>query len=443
MGTGPRARHDGPMNDDMKPGVSAGNRAGDVPGGPPGSSAAPTTTTTRPQLLRSVDDRMVSGVCGGLGEHFGLDPVIFRIVFAVLSLFGGVGVLVYSLGWLLIPARGEEQPVLRRVLAGKFDRGATAATVVAVMGVALFFTYLDSGFGPSVPLMMITAVVLFMVWTDTKRRSEAAARTAGVAAMASAPAPVDTVPAGDTAPGPPMWWQVPGGGSAPEGGQPPAKPVAAEPGRPAKRPRSYVALATLSVATMVGGLLWVFNRTDTVDVTFTVAVAIVLGVVGLGLLAGTWFGRARLLILPALALTALLAGLTAITVPLTGPWGERTYTPTSVAALPASYHLGGGDLDLDLRTLDLGPARAATVKATVGAGQIQVWVPKDVRVVFKGRSDVGDVRTMSGRDDGWRPDRSETVEPIAGPERGTITLDLEVGLGQVELLYDDHGRLPR
>ncbi|MYS80127.1 PspC domain-containing protein [Embleya scabrispora] len=427
------------MNDDTKPGISAGDRAGDVPGGPAGSSAAP-TTTIRPQLLRSTEDRMVSGVCGGLGEHFGLDPVIFRIVFAVLSLFGGVGVLVYSLGWLSIPARGEEQPMLRRILAGKFDYGASAATVVAVMGVALFFTYLDSGFGPSVPLLMITAVVLFMVWSDTKKKQQAAVDAAGVAAMASAPAQVDTRPDDATVPGPPMWWQVPGAGSASGDEEPPAQAPA--PQRP-RCPRSYVSLATLSVATMVGGLLWVLDHTGAVEVTFTVAIAILLGIVGLGLLAGTWFGRARLLILPALALTALLTAVTAISVPLTGPSGERTYTPTTVAALPASYRLGVGTMDIDLRRLDLGPGGSATVKARIGAGQIQVWVPDDVTVVFKGGVDLGQVRTPTGRDDGYRPERTETTAPAVGPGRGTITLDLKVGVGDVELLDGDDGREPR
>ncbi|MGW1991082.1 PspC domain-containing protein [Embleya sp. NPDC001921] len=425
------------MNDDMKPGISAGDRAGDVPGGPAGSSAAP-TTTIRPQLLRSTEDRMVSGVCGGLGEHFGLDPVIFRIVFAVLSLFGGVGVLVYSLGWLLIPARGEEQPLLRRILSGKFDYGASAAAVVAVMGVALFFTYLDSGFGPSVPLLMITAVVLFMVWSDTKRKHEAAVRTAGVAAMAPAPTQVDAGPDGATVPGPPMWWQVPGSGAAQEN-----RPASApEPVRP-KRPRSWLRLATLSAATAAGGLLWVLDHTGAADVTFTVALATLLGIVGLGLLAGSWFGRARLLIVPAVVLTGLLAAVTAITVPLTGPSGERTYTPTSVSALPTSYELGMGTMDIDLRRLDLGAGGSATVKARIGAGQIQVWVPKDVTVVFRGGADVGQVRTPAGRDEGYRPRRAETTAPEAGPGRGTITLDLKVGLGEVELLNGDDGREPR
>ena len=41
------------------------------------------------RLYRSRDDRMIGGVCGGLGRHFGIDPVIVRIAAVVLLLFGG------------------------------------------------------------------------------------------------------------------------------------------------------------------------------------------------------------------------------------------------------------------------------------------------------------------------------------------------------------------
>jgi cell wall-active antibiotic response 4TMS protein YvqF len=282
--------------------------------------------------------------------------------------------------------------------------------------------------------------VLFMVWSDTKKKLEAA-QAAGVATMAPAPAGLATDPQTGSPHGPPSWWQVPGGG----GLEPPARHKLSWPQRPKapRPPRSYIAPATMSAATVVGGLLWVVDRTGT-EVTFAVALAILLGVVGLGLLAGAFLGRARLLILPALLLTGLLAAVTTITVPLSGPSGERTYTPTTVAAVPASYRLGVGDLDIDLRELDLGPDRRVTVHAQVGAGQIQIWVPKDVTVMFSGRADVGDLRTPDGSGtDGFRPKRSGLTSPIVEPSRGTITLDTKVGLGQIEVLYGDHGRNPR
>ena len=56
-------------------------------------------------LLRlSATDRKIGGVCGGLGEFFGLDPLLFRVVFVVLAFVGGLGILLYVVLWLVIPA---------------------------------------------------------------------------------------------------------------------------------------------------------------------------------------------------------------------------------------------------------------------------------------------------------------------------------------------------
>jgi phage shock protein C len=56
------------------------------------------------KLRRSVDDRMLGGVCGGLGEFFGIDPVWFRLLFVILALPGGLpGILPYLILWLVVP----------------------------------------------------------------------------------------------------------------------------------------------------------------------------------------------------------------------------------------------------------------------------------------------------------------------------------------------------
>lgn len=58
-------------------------------------------------LRRSVHNRMLGGVCGGLAEYFGLDPVAVRVGYALLSIIsaGFPGTLVYIVLWLLIPER--------------------------------------------------------------------------------------------------------------------------------------------------------------------------------------------------------------------------------------------------------------------------------------------------------------------------------------------------
>lgn len=55
------------------------------------------------KLRRSLQDSVIGGVAGGLGEYFGTDPVIFRILFIVLTFTGGGGVLIYLLMWIFIP----------------------------------------------------------------------------------------------------------------------------------------------------------------------------------------------------------------------------------------------------------------------------------------------------------------------------------------------------
>lgn len=63
------------------------------------------------RLYRSNDDRLVAGVCGGLGEYFKVDPVIFRILFVILLLPGGFpGLIPYLIMWLIVPLKPAPGP---------------------------------------------------------------------------------------------------------------------------------------------------------------------------------------------------------------------------------------------------------------------------------------------------------------------------------------------
>jgi len=55
------------------------------------------------RLIRSTTDRKLAGVCGGIGEYFGVDPTMVRIGWVVFCLLGGSGVLAYFLCALIIP----------------------------------------------------------------------------------------------------------------------------------------------------------------------------------------------------------------------------------------------------------------------------------------------------------------------------------------------------
>lgn len=56
------------------------------------------------QLRRSRTNKMVAGVCGGLGEYLGIDPVVVRLVWTLATLLGfGTGLLIYLVAWIIIP----------------------------------------------------------------------------------------------------------------------------------------------------------------------------------------------------------------------------------------------------------------------------------------------------------------------------------------------------
>lgn len=62
-------------------------------------------TRERGALRRSRSDRMLAGVCGGLGRFFGISPSWFRLAFLIALIPGGVpGILVYGLMWLIVPS---------------------------------------------------------------------------------------------------------------------------------------------------------------------------------------------------------------------------------------------------------------------------------------------------------------------------------------------------
>ena len=59
-------------------------------------------------LTRSLTDRKLCGVCGGIAEYFGMDATIVRVIWALATLFGGCGILAYIICALLIPDESAE-----------------------------------------------------------------------------------------------------------------------------------------------------------------------------------------------------------------------------------------------------------------------------------------------------------------------------------------------
>jgi phage shock protein PspC (stress-responsive transcriptional regulator) len=67
-------------------------------------------------LERKRQGRMVAGVCVGLGDYFGLDANVVRLIFAIVSFFGFLGVLVYLVAWAVVPEEGEKQSIVENLV---------------------------------------------------------------------------------------------------------------------------------------------------------------------------------------------------------------------------------------------------------------------------------------------------------------------------------------
>jgi len=55
------------------------------------------------KLYRSKKNRMIAGVCGGIGEYFNTDPTLIRLLWVIFVLAGGSGILAYIIAWIIIP----------------------------------------------------------------------------------------------------------------------------------------------------------------------------------------------------------------------------------------------------------------------------------------------------------------------------------------------------
>ena len=74
------------------------------------------------RLYRARDGRVVAGVCAGLATYFGVDPTLVRLAFALVTIFGGIGALLYLCAWIVIPEEGGDGASIAETFADQ--RGA-------------------------------------------------------------------------------------------------------------------------------------------------------------------------------------------------------------------------------------------------------------------------------------------------------------------------------
>ena len=414
---------------------------------------------TRP--VRTPDDSKIAGVCGGFGRRYGIDPVLVRVAFVIAALWGGAGVFLYALMWLLLRRAGDEVSS-GEALIGRGQASGSKVAAVALVVVVLISAPTFGGSGQTFLLgagFLMTAAML-AGWYGLYRRSpEPPAGWVDVSAVR----PSDTGPRqgpwrADTAqrqggagtfgtwsgaaPGPgapygPGSSPVPGSGpDAPHG--PPVPPswdplgaapfawdlpepgahVPADPEPPARKSRltkitlglALIAAAVATGISTLGGVTWL----DATRVT-----AIALAVVAGGLIIGalTRRGHGLLVVAGPLAGFVLLASL--VQVP-DGGW--ETFGEKHVAILtpeqldtPIVHEVGG--VVVDMRTLELDRDRSYSISNEIG--EVRVHLPEDLAVDATCSSDVGNV---------------DCPDLPANPEGPVLTLDITNEVGSVKVI---------
>ncbi|MFC5906920.1 PspC domain-containing protein [Streptacidiphilus monticola] len=404
----------------------------------------------RPPLERSTDHRVVAGVCGGLGRHLDIDPLVFRVVIAVLCLWGGVGLFLYGMAWLIVPVQGTGRNELQRLLSGRVDGQSLGAVLVTVLGTGIFFNYMGAR-GHLFPLLLIGLLAFAALRYDPAKHRRP---------------PVPPEPPQDAPPpSVPGWWQrpdpmpkaevtapvdplakatVPTGAASSEattgettgGTTEDAAPDAVEPpSTPGRRRRGRGWLGPLFTLLAIGAATWtaVYGNRHDGHVNTLAVLAAALGTLGVGIMLGSLWGRPRGLV----ALAAVLSAATIVVGAAPWAWEKHsprvTWAPTSATDLADSYQLGNGTATLDLRALAPGQGHTLVTRVHLGAGSLRVLLPAAPEAVISAKVGVGEVHLPDGSAGGLGSSRTADLNPTGSTANGTLSVDVEVGAGTVEV----------
>ena len=159
-------------------------------------------------------ERWIGGVAGGIAARLGIDPLIVRGVFLVITIFGGFGLLVYGLAWALLPEASDGRIHLQEAIRGRFDAALVGAAVFTVIGLSRVGFWWDGWVGIPFMIGMIALVALAVV-VITAIRNSGRSTPPGNSPGAGPSAPAG----GSTPPGeggtPPPTAQPTSGGSVP------------------------------------------------------------------------------------------------------------------------------------------------------------------------------------------------------------------------------------
>jgi hypothetical protein len=341
-------------------------------------------------------------------------------------------VLLYLLGWLLLPLEGDQASGAERM----FRRGRSSMSAVLIVVLVLLLLPASaavlSGRASGVLGLLVALGTLVLLHRSRSALGEipGTQRTPPTAPAATEPATSGTTtsaapPATGTAtdqPAPPAWDPL---GAAPFAWDLPEPAAPPMPATPPQGVRSKVTPITLGLALLTGGIALAFAP----GLSAAGIAALLLGVVGLGLVVGAFMQSGRGLILLAIPLALLTWVLHAA--PAAGfKVGGSHWDPVTAAELQPRYAVTLGNGRLDLTGLRLAPGQTVKSSVNVGIGQTHVILPPNIDAQVSCQTQVGRVDCL-GQSSSDRVD--VTDNGLDGPGGGKVILDVHSGVGEIHV----------
>ncbi|QCX28337.1 PspC domain-containing protein [Nocardioides jishulii] len=386
-------------------------------------------------------DRMVAGVASGLARHFNLDPLVLRVAFGVLALFGGAGILLYAALWLLLPEDGRTDATIP---LDERNRSVALAVVAALACLALVGDSWGLYWFPW-PLAVVAVVGWFLYSRRAPHQRAATPPPGTPGGMAyAAGAPADPTPApAQAAPARAPVAASPGAPGAPPTGPgpttyawtptpPPApRPPLARPRDPRRR-GPVLFWFTLALVALAMGVLGTVDLAG-VAVPASAYPALAMTICAAMLVLGAFWGRAGGII--ALGLVAAVATAGALTAER---WddqaGREVNAPTAASEVRDHYDFRRGELRLDLTDVtDLEALDGRDVLVEAGAGRIVLVLPEELRVDL--RAEVGGPGAIMLPDGQERGGIAVSTQTSVGPDEGPrMEITAELGVGEIEVV---------
>ena len=384
------------------------------------------------RLRRSVDSRYVAGVAGGLARHLDVDPIIVRVALAVLTIFGGAGLIVYAAIWVLVPDEGSaDQPL------GLDERNRRLALMGA--GVLAVLAALGDWSGAFWLPWPVLALVLVGGWFLFRQRSTSSRSGYGVPGYGPSPqmpyppqqAPAHGQPptpgagpgpeAGPAYQHPATGWGVPGPAAGPEWGA----TAYSRPRNPRRRGPVLVwwtlVLIALGLAT-----LGIVDAAGTA-VPAPAYPALALTISGVMLLLGAFWGRAGGIIL-----IGLMAAVATLGATLGSQWNPQrvTHAPAAASQVRDAYSFDAGDNLYDFSAVeDVEALDGRDISIDGGFGAVEVVVPDGMDVTVNAGTGVGEVRLLDQRASGPGAHLSALVD--GGDDVPDLSISVDLGVGEV------------